>query len=131
MSCVATKTPSQPHAGENSESEADASLCPEAAVHGATLVYFMHRLLDFREAELHALASMSGISQDELRQTKLPNDHALSPLRVIAPFARQQQEAICSRAVLVKVCTAYASKLPTSNTEFPEEVSWKVSAGNV
>lgn len=102
MSCTAVEAPSQPHVAEMPQHSS--SLCQDAAVYGATLVYFMHRLLDFREAELHALASMSGICRENLKQRKLPDDHDLSPLRVIAPLAREQQEQICSRAVLVKVC---------------------------
>lgn len=115
MSCTALEAPSRPQVAETPQVQATASACPDAAVYGATLVYFMHRLLDFREAELHALASISGISREALKQRKLPNDHDMSPLRVIAPCARKQQEEICSRAVLVKVCREYATKPLVSN----------------
>ena len=130
MSCTALERPSQPQAANSPQVDSAVAVCPDAAVYGATLVYFMHRLLDFREAELHALASMSGISREDLKQRKLPNDHDLSPLRVIAPLTRQQQEAICNRAVLVKVCPAHAYKCPAAANAFCRHLI-NLNSGNV
>lgn len=113
MSYTAVQPAQQPQATKVPQAHPASSHSPlHAAAYGTTLVYFMHRLLDFREAELHSLASICGISRDELNQRKLPNDHDLSPLRIIAPLSSQQQEQICSRAVLVKVCANSQTLLP-------------------
>jgi hypothetical protein len=70
---------------------------------GSTMVYFTHRLLDFREAELTAVAEMSGIAPSDLELRQLSNDMPFSPLRLVSSLNDEQAKAIANRAVLVKV----------------------------
>ena len=106
MSCTALNPQAQPQANEIPHDDVTRPACADASMYGATLVYFLHRLLDFREAELHALASMYGRTAESLKQRQFPQDHDLSPLRVIEPLESQQYQSICNRAVMVKVRNA-------------------------
>lgn len=71
--------------------------------YGCTLAYMVHRLLDFREAELTAVADMYGIPGAALKMRTLPGDSTLSPFRLIDDVSAKQCNQICSRAILTKV----------------------------
>jgi hypothetical protein len=72
-------------------------------VTGATMVYFIHRLLDFREAELLAVADMLGIPPASLNIRRISNDLYFSPLRIVHAVSEEMAVAMANRAVLVKV----------------------------
>jgi hypothetical protein len=76
---------------------------------GSTLVYFTHRLLDFREAELTAVAEMFGISPSDLNLRQISNDMPFSPLRLVSNVSNDQAKRIADRAMLVKVREAERS----------------------
>ena len=71
--------------------------------YGCTMAYMVHRLLDFREAELTAVADMHGVPASDLNLRTLPGDSTISPFRLVANVSTQQCNQICSRAVLTKV----------------------------
>jgi hypothetical protein len=68
-----------------------------------TLAYFLHRLLDFREAELQAVAEMYGVRSEDLQMRKLPGDCPVSPLRLVSGCSVEQLNQISHRSVLVRV----------------------------
>lgn len=69
---------------------------------GETLCYMVHRLLDFREADIQAAAEAEGVSKEKLRLRLLPGDHPFSPLRLIDSPSEDTTLAIAQRAILAK-----------------------------
>ena len=73
------------------------------------LLYWAHRLLDFREAELHQLLDLwhnqqglQGAPQAE--RLSLPEGHpCLSPFRLAQLASEAQAQWICSHSLLLKV----------------------------
>lgn len=81
----------------------DNNSCCLLDVAGATMVYFIHRLLDFREAELVAVADMLGVPAARLNIRRISNDLYFSPLRIVNAVSEEIAVAMANRAVLVKV----------------------------
>ena len=76
---------------------------------GRTLVYFIHRLLDIREAELLAVTGRLGQPEASASIGRISDDDAFSPLRVLGPMSDEKAAAIGREAVLVKVRIAHVS----------------------
>eukprot|EP00892_Ulva_mutabilis_P012672 jgi/Ulvmu1/9778/UM056_0018.1 len=85
-----------PHANESAATDLEKNL------YGGTLVYMVHRLLDFREAEFTAVANMCGVPAPDLVMQTLPGDSNMSPFRVAQGIARNKCSQICSRTILTK-----------------------------
>ena len=84
---------------------------------GETLVLFTHRLLDFREAELQAVAERSGLPAAQLRLRPIANDMPHSPLRLAAAMSDAKARELADHAVLVKVPQLKSTPLPDSSSD--------------
>lgn len=87
-------------------------------VHGSTLCYMLHRLLDFREVEVQSVAEMYGVSKEQLNLRFLPDDHPYSPFRLVDLPSDDVARKVIRRTHLTKV------QSPLENSICLEALIW-------
>jgi len=67
------------------------------------LLYYLHRLIEFREQDLEAVAELHGLDAAQLNQRTLPGDPSWSPFRDADFPSVQAAVDIAQRALLLRV----------------------------
>ena len=75
----------------------------EGLTENTYLAYYLHRHTNFRDAELHAVSELQGVSKQALNLKCLSEDPSHSPFRLVDFPSHAVAKAVAQRSLLVKV----------------------------